>query len=102
MPTARQRERLQLRVSVGPNSPIHAALAGMPADQRAAGLIRLAEAGCSAGEAGAVAALERIAAALEARAMAAVPGTAAAAAPDAPVRADRRLARLEDTYGDEA
>lgn len=78
MPAARHRERLQLRVSVGPNSPIHAALAGMPADQRAAGLIRLAEAGCSSREAGTVAALERI----------------------APARADRRLAKLEDAYGD--
>ena len=100
MPAARQRERLQLRVSVGPNSPIHAELARMPADQRAAALIRLAEAGCCGGEAGAVAALERIAAALEARGPGVAPSPAVPPVPLAPTRMDRRLAKLEGTYWD--
>ena len=100
MPTERNRERLQFRVSVGSNSPIHAALAAMPADQRAAGLIRLAEAGLSGRDAGLVTAVERIAAALEARGPGVAPSPAVPPAPLALARTDRRLAKLEDTYGD--
>jgi hypothetical protein len=100
MPAQRNREMLQFRVSVGKRSPIYATLAAMPANQRATALVRLAEAGLPGRDTQLVAAVARIAAALEMRGTEvaltpAVPPTALA-----PAHADRRVARLEDRYGD--
>ena len=44
-------DALRFRVCIGPRSPLHAALAELPAEERAAALLRWAEAGMDAGTA---------------------------------------------------
>ena len=44
-------DALRFRVCIGPRSPLHAALAEMPVEERAAALLRWAEAGMDAGTA---------------------------------------------------
>ena len=108
-------EAIRFRVCVGPRSPLHAALATLPAGQRAAELLRLAQAGLRdpGGQGGRdsaappapsdvadlAAAVRQLASAVKAVAAVggAMPGGGGAAAP--PGEAAERAARLDAAWG---
>ena len=105
---------LRFRVCVGTRSPLYAVMAALPAEDRAAALLRLAEAGLDARARGSMpqaqspapsdvadltAAVRRLATAMDVLAVAHGGRTGVAAAPPPPDGAAERAAGLDAAWG---